>query len=140
MSFYYMTAGDTRPKNITFMKIIHSILIVCVCLFVLPGKSFADPERATVLVRNPTGKQIHYEVKWGSDGQWKGFVLNAGRATTHWKRYISTGVPPPYIKFEAFSTFDGGAGRKYKLGIGWDNNPRQYHFEVKDNTVYFFED
>jgi hypothetical protein len=121
------------------MKILQSVLIVCACVFLLPGKSFADPERATVLINNPTSKTIHYQLKWGADGEWKDFTLAAGYETTHRKQYISTGVPPPYIHFEAFSTIDGGAGRKYKLDIGWDKNPRRYHFGVKNNTLYLFE-
>jgi hypothetical protein len=122
------------------MKIIQSILITCACVFLLSGKSLADPEKATVLIDNQAGKTIHYQLKWGADGQWKDFSLPAGYEMTHRKKYIPTGVPPPYIRFEAFSTFDGGAGRKYKLDIGWDSNPRRYHFEVNNNTLHFFKD
>jgi hypothetical protein len=122
------------------MRVTQSILIICACVFLAPASSFADPERATVLIDNQAGKTIHYQLKWGADGQWKDYALTAGYETTHRKKYISTGVPPPYIRFEAFSTFDGGAGRRYKLDIGWDNNPRRYHFEVKDNTICFFKD
>jgi hypothetical protein len=122
------------------MKIILSILIACACIFLVPGKSFADPERATVLIDNQTGKTIHYQLKWGADGQWKDYTLQAGYEMTHRKKYIPTGVPPPYIQFVAFSTFDGGGSKKYKLDIGWDNNPRRYHFEASNNTLYFYKD
>jgi hypothetical protein len=122
------------------MKIMRSLLIVCACVFLFSGNSLGDPERATVLIDNPTNKTIHYQFKWGPDGQWKDFALAAGYETTHRKRYMPTGVPPPYIRFSAFSTFDGGAERNYKLDIGWDNNPRRYHFQVSNNTVYFYKD
>jgi hypothetical protein len=122
------------------MKIIPSFLIVCACVFSISGNSLADPERATVLIDNPTNKTIQYQLKWGADGQWKDFTLAGGYETTHRKKYIPTGVPPPYIRFSAFSTFDGGAERKYKLDIGWDNNPRRYHFQVNNNTVSFYKD
>ena len=122
------------------MKTIQSLLIVCACVFSISGSSLADPERATVLIDNPTNKTIHYQFKWGPEGQWKDYALAAGYETTHRKIYIPTGVPPPYIRFSAFSTFDGGAERKYKLDIGWDSNPRKYHFQVSNNTVYFYKD
>src|SRR5262245_5465462 len=122
------------------MKIIPTVLIVCAGAFLFPGQSFADPEKATVLINNPTGKTVHYQLKWGTDGQWKDYQLQAGYEMTHRKKYISTGVPPPYIKFEAFGTFDGGATRSYKLDIGWDGNPRRYHFSSKNNELAFYKD
>jgi hypothetical protein len=60
-----------------------------------------------------------------ADSQWKDFTLEAGDEMTHRKQAISTGVPHPYIRFEAFSTFNGGAGEKHKLDIGWDKNPQK---------------
>ena len=122
------------------MKIIKSLLILCVCVFPLSGNSLADPERATVLIDNPTNKTIHYQFKWGPE-------VN-GRITP-WrlamKRHIGKNIFPQGFRhrtfdFSAFSTFDGGAERKYKLDIGWDNNPRRYHFQVNNNTVSFYKD
>jgi hypothetical protein len=121
------------------MRTIYSIVIACACAFLLPANSFADPERATVLIDNQSGKTIHYQLRWGTDGQWKDFTLAPGYETTHRKKYVPTGVPPPYIQFVAFSTFDGGGSRQYKLDIGWDNNPRRYHFKVNNNTVSFYK-
>jgi hypothetical protein len=81
------------------MKIIQFILIICACVFSLPERSFADPERATVLIDNQAGKTIHYQLKWGADGQWKDYALAAGYEMTHRKKYISTGVPPHTLDF-----------------------------------------
>ena len=81
------------------MRIIQSLFVICVCVFSLSGNSFGDPERATVTIDNPTNKTIFYQFKWGPDGQWKDFALAGGYETTHRKKYIATGVPPPYIRF-----------------------------------------
>jgi hypothetical protein len=120
------------------------------------GKSFADPEKATVLIDNRTNARIPYQFKWGADGQWKDYILEGGYYRTHRKKYISTGVPPPYIKFRRspFFAFPGlfgirveglidvskGENKIYKLGIGWDNDPKRYYFEAENNILDLFED
>jgi hypothetical protein len=122
------------------MKIKQSILIACGCLSLLPGASFADPERATVLIENQTGKRVTYQFRWGADAPWKDFVLQPGFNTTHRKQNDPKGVPPPFINVATAPGFEGPLFKKYKLNIGWDNKPRKYHFAVKDNKVDLFSD
>src|SRR5262249_18473903 len=69
------------------MRIKHSVLIACTCLFLLPEQSFADPDRATVLIENQTGKRVIYQFKWGADAQWKDFDLQPAK-TGHTGKYI----------------------------------------------------
>ena len=121
------------------MKIKQSVLIACACLFLLPGASFADPDRATVLIDNRTGKRVTYQFKWGADAQWKDHVLQPGYNTTHRKQYDPKGVPDPYINVATAPGFEGPLYKKYKLDIGWDNKPRRYYFAVRGNKVDLFE-
>ena len=62
---------EARPLQVSHkeprMKIKLPILIACACLCLLPGESFADPERATVVIENQTGKRVTYQFKWGAD-------------------------------------------------------------------------
>jgi len=122
------------------MNIKQSILVACACLFLLPGKSFADPDRATVLIDNQTGKRVTYQFKWGADAQWKDYVLQPGHNTIHRKSYDPKGVPPPYINVATAPGFEGPLYKKYKLNMGWDNKPRKYRLAVKNNKVDLFSD
>jgi hypothetical protein len=120
------------------MKTIQSLFVICFSIFCLNGTSNADPAKASVLIDNPTAKTVHYQLRWGTTGEWKSFTLQSGFETTHTKKYDPMGVPPPYVLFEQFSTFDGGASKKYKLRIGWDNNPQRYHFSQTNNKLDLF--
>ena len=127
-----------RQKNHSLeeprMNIKQSVLVACACLFLLPGKSFADPARATVLIDNQSGRTVVYEYKWGSE-PWKVDNLQHGRHVTHGKPYDPKGVPPMYVRFATAPTFDGGAKKTYTLVMGWDNQPKRYCFEAKNNGV-----
>jgi hypothetical protein len=120
------------------MKALNIIFIACACMLLQAGTSLADPAKAAILIDNPSGKAVTYQYRWGSEGPWKIMKLNSGFHVTHTKNYNPMGVPPLSVLFEQFSTFDGGASKTYKLTMGWDNNPRRYHFNVRNNKLDLF--
>jgi hypothetical protein len=107
-------------------------VMTCVGMLLLPGKSFADPANAHVVIDNPTGTMIHYQFKWGDNAGWKYMDLQPGYHMDHTYKYNPMGVPAPYISFVRAQGFEGGLYTSYKLRIGWDKNPSQYHFERND--------
>jgi hypothetical protein len=117
------------------MKMIQLILMVCVGVFSLPGKSSAgDPAFAHVVIDNPTSKMVYYQFKWGADAEWKDMRLEAGHHMDHTFKYNPMGVPGPYISI-ANGGIDGAVHTKYKLDIGWDGNPTRYSFVERGNQL-----
>jgi hypothetical protein len=117
------------------MKMIQLILIVCVGVFSLPGRSGAgDPAVAHVVIDNPTSKMVHYKFKWGTDAEWKGEALEAGYHRDHTFKYNPMGVPGPYIQI-ANGGIEGAVYKSYKLDIGWDDNPTRYFFVERGNQL-----
>ena len=120
------------------MKVIQLILMVCVGLFSLPGKSSAgDPAFAHVVIDNPTSNRVHYQFKWGADAEWKDMDLEAGHHMDHTYKYNPMGVPGPYIQI-ANGGIDGAVHKSYKLNIGWDDNPTRYYFGPRGNQLDVF--
>ena len=107
-------------------------VMTCAGVFLLPGKSSADPANAHVVIDNPTSKGVHYQFKWGADAEWKNMDLQPGSYMDHTKKYNPMGVPSPYISFVRAPGFEGGVYKSYKLNIGWDNRPMRYHFGRND--------
>ena len=105
--------------------------MACASVSWLPGKAFADPAKANVMVSNSTNTRVHYQLKWGNNA-WKDFDVEPGFYYSHTYKYNPMGVLPPHISFVSAPGFEGGLRKSYELRIGWDNNPTQYHFERND--------
>ena len=99
------------------------------------ASALADPQRATVRIENSTGRRIQYQFKWGADGPWKDFLLQAGENITHRKPYDPKGVPDPYINIATHGNIDGAVYKRRQLYMGFDDNPQRYYFVVKNNQV-----
>ena len=92
---------------------------------------------ALITIDNPTANPIHYQVKWGSDGDWKSYTLQPGEFANHaYPLDDDDRAPPPYIRF------DNGDDImvKYHLGFytsskwGHDRG-KQYAFHVQGSTL-----
>ena len=73
------------------------------------GTSTADAPnlQGEFVVHNPTANAIHYQVKWGTGGEWKSFTVKPGFEYRHWYPLKNGKAPAPYVRFDN----EGGDGK-----------------------------
>ena len=94
-------------------------------------------------IENQTGVTIRYEVRWGSNHQWKPISLSTGLIETH--RYPlgdnkSARVPTPYVRFDRIGGDGHFTPQEYRMhfyAVGYagygpatnNTQPKRYYFK-----------
>lgn len=79
--------------------LVAAALTLAVALTASAAPARAD-SYALITIANPTDDTIHYQVKWGSDGDWKSFDVDPGKYVNHaYPLDDDDRAPKPYIRF-----------------------------------------
>lgn len=129
--------------------------VALVALFaVVAASAFANTAVAqnnyfgAVRIENPSDTAIHYQVKWGADGEWKDYTVEAGFYYQHTWEYDyanQNASPVPFIRYDNI----GGNGQydekvfrlePYAVSTKGSEAAHRYHFEYgRDGRVIYLQ-
>jgi hypothetical protein len=101
-----------------------------------------NTEYGIFTLKNPTNDAIHYQVKWGENGTWESFTVDAGMSRWHAHPLDNFGLAPkPYVRFDYILNDDQVTWKSYymKFFSSYNTNAesgKQYFFRVsRDGTL-----
>jgi hypothetical protein len=79
-----------------------AVLGMVVGLTLLGAKAqAADTEYGIFTLKNPTNDAVHYQVRWGEEGEWESFTVQPGFSRWHGHPLDAFGLAPkPYVRFD----------------------------------------
>jgi hypothetical protein len=86
------------------MKTVKPLLLAWALTLALLGPAAAGARAggyALVTIENQTRAKVHYQLKWGKDGEWESFTLKPDYTRNHYVELDKKGLAPtPYVRFD----------------------------------------
>jgi hypothetical protein len=121
------------------MKTIKTLVVLAVlagCMTVTAKATAADnsTEYGIFTVKNPTNDPVNYQVKWGENGTWESFKLDAGMSRWHAYPLDNFGLAPkPYVRFDYILNDDQVTWKSYNMKFYSSTN-----LNADSGKPYFF--
>ena len=103
-------------KTIKTLAVVLGLVAGCMAVSAPATAADLNTEYGIFTIKNPTNDPVNYQVKWGDNGTWESFKLEAGASRWHAYALDNFGLAPkPYVRFDYILNDDQVTFKTYNM-------------------------